>query len=83
MDLNQNEIDVSITVSEVIEYMFCPRFTYFMNCLCIPQKEGERYKVQKGRKIHEDKSKINKEYLRKKIGVKNKEISIYLSSKKT
>lgn len=82
MLLNQNDIEVSITVSEVIEHMFCPRFTYFMNCLSIPQKEGERYKVKKGRKIHEDKSKINKEYLRKKLGVKDKEISVYLSSTK-
>lgn len=71
-----------ITPSEVIEYLYCPRFIYFMNCLLIPQNEEQRYKVILGRNIHNIKTKINKEYLRKKIGVKDKLINMYLASPK-
>lgn len=71
-----------ITPTEVIEYLYCPRFIYFMNCLLIPQNEEQRYKVILGRNIHNLKTKINKEYLRKKIGVKDKLINMYLASPK-
>jgi len=71
---------IFITPSEIIEYIFCPRFIYFMNCLDIPQHEEKRYKVLKGREIHEEKSQINKDYLRKKIGCVDKEIDVYLAS---
>jgi len=73
---------LSITPSEVIEYLFCPRFIYFMNCLNIPQFEERRFKVLKGRQIHKQKEYINKDYIRKKIGCTGKEFSVYLSSKK-
>lgn len=72
--------EVFITPSEVIEYLYCARFIYYMNCLNIPQHEDERYKVMKGREIHEEKAKINKEYLRKKLGCVAKDISVYLTS---
>jgi len=72
--------EIFITPSEVIEYLYCPRFIYYMNCLNIPQHEDARYKVMKGREIHEEKSKINKEYLRKKLGCVAKDISVYLTS---
>lgn len=72
--------EIFITPSEVIEYLYCPRFTYYMNCLNIPQHEDTRYKVLKGREIHEEKAKINKEYLRKKLGCIAKDISVYLTS---
>jgi len=74
------ETSIMITPSEVIEHLYCPRFTYFMNCLNIPQHEELRYKVIKGREVHERKEKINREYLRKKIGCVDKEISVYLAS---
>lgn len=64
----------------LIEYTFCPRFIYFMFTLDIPQREEKRFKVIKGRKIHEEKTRINKEYLRKKLGVVEKQSNIYLSS---
>ena len=73
---------VMITPSEVIEYLFCPRFTYFMNCLNIPQHEEQRYKVLKGRELHERREKENREYLRKKIGCVAKEVSVYVASPK-
>ncbi len=69
-----------ITPSEVIEYMFCPRFVYFMSVLKIEQHEHRRNLVNKGRQIHDLKLVQNKEYLRSKIGVKDKLIDVYLSS---
>lgn len=74
------ETTLMITPSEVIEHLYCPRFTYFMNCLNIPQHEELRYKVIKGRENHERKEKENREYLRKKIGCVDKEIAVYLAS---
>ena len=63
-----------------MEYLYCPRFIYFMECLNIAQHEDLRFKVQLGRQVHQQKENINKDYLRKKIGCKNKELSVYLSS---
>jgi CRISPR-associated exonuclease Cas4 len=70
-----------ITPSEIIEHLFCPRYTYFMNCLNIPQHEELRYKVLKGRELHENKEKVNIDYVRKRLGCVEKEISVYLASK--
>lgn len=72
----------NITASDVIEYLYCPRFTYFMYCLDIPQHEEKRYKVQKGRDIHLVKAEINKNYLRKKLNVVKKEANVPLNSEK-
>ena len=69
-----------ITPSEVMEYLYCPRFTYFLNILKIPQYEDKRYKVQKGRRVHEKRIQDNRDYLRKKIDMTAKEINVYLSS---
>lgn len=69
-----------ITPSDVMEHLFCPRFTYFINCLKIPQHEELRYKVLKGRELHNRREKENKEYLRKKIGCVAKAVSVYLAS---
>lgn len=77
-----NAEGVSITPSEVLEYLFCPRFIYFMEVLKISQHEDQRYKVQMGRKVHEKKMTINRDYLRRKTGVEKKEISVYLVSEK-
>lgn len=70
----------SVTPSLVMEYLFCPRFVYFMECLKIPQHEEKRFKVQQGRELHETKTRINKDYVRRKIGCIDKEIAVYLSS---
>jgi len=69
-----------VTPSEIIEYLYCPRFIYFMNCLNISQNEDKRYLVMKGRNIHQYKAAINKEYLRKKLGCIDKKVEVYLSS---
>lgn len=71
-----------ITASILLEYLFCKRFIFFMNCLCIPQNEKTRYKVIQGRELHEEKKNINTEYLRKKIGAVEKIISVFMSSDK-
>lgn len=76
------ETNIFITVSDVIEYMFCPRFIYFMYCLAIPQHEEHRFKVIKGRNVHASKAKLDKDYLRKKLGVVEKDVDVYLSSEK-
>jgi len=70
----------SITASQMLEYLYCPRFTYFEYVMDISQNEGQRFKVEKGRNIHEKVRKTNSEYLRKKIGVKDKKSDVYLSS---
>lgn len=76
----QPETHAMITPSEVMEYLYCPRFVYFMHCLNIPQHEDRRFKVLKGREVHQRREKENRDYLRKKIGVTEKEIGVYLAS---
>jgi len=71
-----------ITPSEVIEHLYCPRFTYFMNCLNIPQHEELRYKVLKGRALHEKREDTNRDYLRRRLGCIDKDISVYIASRK-
>lgn len=71
-----------LTPSEIMEYLYCPRFIYYMKCLDIPQNEHNRFKVMKGRQVHEYKSQVNKEYLRKKVDCVKKEINVFLHSNK-
>jgi len=74
--------EIYITPSEVMEYLYCPRFIFYMNVLHIPQHEEQRYKVLKGRELHEKKERVNREYLRKKLEVTAKDTLVYLVSKK-
>jgi len=73
-------MNILLTPSDILEYVYCPRFIYFMFALEIEQHEDKRFKVRKGRDIHKVKSHINKDYLRKKIGVTDKESEVWLSS---
>ena len=70
----------SITASHLLEYLFCPRFTYFEYVLDIPEHQEKRFKVEKGKTIHERIRKINPAYLRKKLRVKDKKMDVYLAS---
>ena len=70
----------SITISDVIQFLYCPRFTYFMHCLAIPQREERNYKVRKGRELHASKEKTNLSYLRKRYGVTKKSVEVYMNS---
>jgi CRISPR-associated exonuclease Cas4 len=77
------ELDyISITPSELVSYLFCPRFVYFQNYLDISEHEEKRFKVMKGRNIHKEKTIINKDYLRKKLNVIDKKIDKKMYSKK-
>lgn len=73
---------LKITPTELLEYYFCPRFIYFMNVLKIPQYEDRRYKVQKGREVHEERQSHNKDYLWKKVGAVARESNVFLISDK-
>ncbi|PHR88070.1 MAG: CRISPR-associated protein Cas4 [Leeuwenhoekiella sp.] len=66
--------------SQIIEYLYCPRYTYFEYVLRIPQNEEKYHKVQRGRQVHDEKLEQNKNYLRKKIGVQQKWIDHYMGS---
>ena len=70
----------SITPSEIIQYLYCPRFIWFEKVLGIPQYEEKSYKAMRGRHLHEDKMRMNKEYLRKKLGVIEKYQEQYLTN---
>ena len=62
----QNNPAFSVTATHLLEYLFCPRFTYFEYVLDIPEHQEKRFKVQKGREVHQKIRKINPDYLRKK-----------------
>ncbi len=61
------EQEIFVTVSDALEYLFCPRFIFFMHCLGIAQREERRYKVLKGRELHESREKVNRDYVRKRL----------------
>lgn len=71
-----------ITISDILEYIFCPRFTYFMHALEIHQHEERRLKVLRGREVHERKARENVDYLRKKCGVLQRDEEVFLVSER-
>ena len=75
------ETGTMITISDVLEYLFCSRFIYFMYCLDIPQHEEKRFKVLKGREVHEIRRLTNTEYARKKLNCTRKERDVFIASK--
>lgn len=80
--LSDTEQTAMLTPTEVLEYNFCPRFTWFMHIQQIPQYEETRFKVQKGRAVHLRRSTSNRDYLRKKIGAVRREVEVYMASRK-
>lgn len=71
---------ISLTPSHIIQYLYCPRFTYFEYVLGIPQFEEKFYLAMKGREIHDEKLERNKDYLRKRIGAVEKHTEQYLTN---
>ncbi len=67
--------EISVTPSLMLEYLFCPRFVYFMKVQNIPQNEEARFKVLEGRIVHKKRVLQNKDYLRSRISVKEKLIN--------
>jgi CRISPR-associated exonuclease Cas4 len=70
----------SITPSHIIQYLYCPRFTFFEHVLRIPQYEEKSYKVLQGREMHDRKEAQNSGYLRRRLGAKAKSIGSYLTN---
>lgn len=81
MDTSAQDM-VFLTPTHVHEYLFCPRFTYFEYVACVPQHEEQRFKVQKGREVHEERQKVNPTYLRKKLGVVERAFDVRLQSRR-
>lgn len=77
-----NELEDYVTPSDIIEFLYCPRFTYYMRCLDIRQYEEKRFKVQIGREKHIKKSNSSVSYVRKRINGVSKEQEKYLISKR-
>lgn len=71
---------MTLTPSHIIEYLFCPRFTYFEYVLRIPQYEEKDYKVMRGRNLHDQRLEQNKDYLRRRLGVVDKHLDQYLTN---
>jgi CRISPR-associated exonuclease Cas4 len=71
---------IPLTVTHVHEHLFCPRFTFFEYVLCVPERQGRRVLVQKGRQAHEERRHINPNYLRKKLGVLGRQFDVPLAS---
>lgn len=69
---------ISLYPSQIIEYLYCPRFTFFEYVLRVPQQEDKFHKVKRGRDVHNEKLERNKEYLRKRLGVEKKWLDQYL-----
>jgi CRISPR-associated exonuclease Cas4 len=71
---------MKIKTIDILNYLYCPRYVYYMYKLNIPQFEDKYTKVIKGREIHHLRTVRNKDYLRKKIGVTEKFINPYLAT---
>ena len=51
-----------LTVTDVVEYSFCPKFPYFINVLGLDQYEQKRGTVTAGRKLHQLHERNNPNY---------------------
>ncbi|MCB0530015.1 MAG: CRISPR-associated protein Cas4 [Saprospiraceae bacterium] len=71
---------ISLTPSHIIQYLYCPRFTYFEHVLAVPQYEEKNYKVMRGRRLHDERLEQNKGYLRKRLGVVERHDDQYLTN---
>lgn len=80
--MNDTETTPMLMPTEVLEHIWCPRFTWFMQVQHIAQHEETRFKVLKGREIHARRERENPDYLRKKLGAIKKEVAVYLASPK-
>lgn len=70
----------SLTITHILEHLFCPRFTYFEYVLTVPERQELRWKVRKGREVHLERMKINGSYMRKKLGVVERQFDVPLAS---
>jgi len=73
---------LSITITQVLEHLYCPRFTYFEHVLTVPEGQERRWKVQRGREVHLERAMVNKSYLRKKLMVIERHFDVLMASEK-
>ncbi len=52
-----------LTVTDVVEYVFCPKFTYYSSVLGLKQYEEKRGTVKAGRRLHKKHEKTNIAYM--------------------
>jgi len=77
----ETDSETIIRISDVLEYLFCSRFIYYMYCLDIPQHEEKRFKVLKGREVHETRKLTNRDYVRRSLCCIRKESDVFIASK--
>src|SRR3954447_3827580 len=78
MDLDFH--DLLLTPSDLLEHLFCGRFTYFERHLLLPEFQERREKVVRGRALHAVREATNRAYLRKRLGVIDKRVDVTLAS---
>lgn len=71
---------IPLTVTHVLEYLYCARFTYFEYVLQVPERQERRALVVKGRDAHQERRRTNPTYLRKKLGVTARAFDVPLAS---
>lgn len=80
MDLDFSGI--LLTVSDVLEHLYCPRFTWFEKYQMLPEFQERRAKVQLGRSLHDTREHTNRGYLRKRLNAVDKRIDMSLVSER-
>ena len=80
MDLDSTGI--LFTVSDVLEQLFCPRFTWFEKYQMLPEFQQRRHKVVRGRELHSQREQNNRAYLRKRLHAVDKRIDVTLVSER-
>lgn len=71
---------IPLTVTHVLEHLYCARFTYFEYVLQVPERQERRALVRKGREVHQERRRTNPAYLRKKLGVTARAFDVPLAS---
>jgi CRISPR-associated exonuclease Cas4 len=71
---------IPLTVTHVLEHLYCARFTYFEHVLAVPERQERRSLVRKGREVHLERRRTNPSYLRKKLGVIDRAFDVPLAS---
>src|SRR5262249_4986679 len=71
---------IPLTVTHVLEHLFCPRFTYFEYVLAVPERQERRPLVQLGWRAHEGCRHVNPHYPRRKLGVVRRQFDVPLAS---
>lgn len=71
---------IPLTVTHVLEHLFCQRFTYFEYVLLVPERQERRQLVRTGREVHLERRRTNPGHLRRKLGVTDRQFDVPLAS---